>query len=119
MTAGGLHNKFFGTGGPRAELTPITDKLNKNAPPAEKRGALLATDQGSQLVPGFAVEVVDTTGAGDAFTAALTLALAEGQPLPEAVRLGNAAGALAVTRFGTMSAMPTRAEVEAFLKSRA
>ncbi|NLS77440.1 MAG: ribokinase [Chloroflexi bacterium] len=82
-----------------------------------KRGALLVTPQASQLVPGYAVEVVDTTGAGDAFTSALTLALAEGQALPEAVRLGNAAGALAVTRFGTMAAMPTRAEVDTF-KSR-
>ena len=56
---------------------------------------------------------MDTTGAGDAFTAGLTLALAEGMPLPEAVHFANAAGAVAVTRFGTMEAMPTRTEVEA------
>ncbi len=84
-----------------------------------KRGALLVTPETSQLVPAYVVEAVDTTGAGDAFTSALTLALAEGKTLPEAVRLGNAAGALAVTRFGAMSAMPTRDEVEAFLGTRA
>ena len=84
-----------------------------------KLGALLVAPTESRLVPGYAVEVVDTTGAGDAFTSAMTLALAERKPLPEAVRLGNAAGALAVTRFGTMSAMPTRDEVETFLRSRA
>mgnify|MGYP001073391239 CR=1 FL=1 len=83
-----------------------------------KRGALLHTEREQLLVPAFPVQVVDTTGAGDAFTAALTLGLAEGRPLAEAVRFANAAGAIAVTRFGTMVAMPTRVEVEAFLSQR-
>ncbi len=78
-------------------------------------GALLVTREGTRHVPSFRVKVVDTTGAGDAFSAALVVALAEGKPLPEAVRFANAAGALAVTRVGTLPAMPTRAEVEAFL----
>ncbi len=80
------------------------------------RGAMLVTATETTMVEGFPVRVVDTTGAGDAFTAALTVALAEGRLLPGAVRFANAAGALAVTRFGTMVAMPTRQEVEAFLK---
>jgi ribokinase len=72
-----------------------------------------------QHVPGFRVNAVDTTGAGDAFSGALAAAIAEGKPLPQAVRLANAAGALTVTRVGTLSAMPTRAEVEAFLTASA
>ena len=79
------------------------------------RGALLVTPDEEMLVEGFQVEVVDTTGAGDAFTASLTLGVAQGHPLLEAVRWANAAGALAVTRLGTMVAMPTRQEVERFL----
>lgn len=80
------------------------------------RGALVATADGVERVPGFAVDVVDTTGAGDAFSAALTLALAEGRSLPEAVRFANAAGAVAVTRMGARVAMPTRVDVETLLR---
>jgi ribokinase len=78
-------------------------------------GALLVTGALTQHFPSFRVDVVDTTGAGDAFSAALTIGLAEGRPLAEAVRFANAAGALAVTRLGTLPAMPTRAETEALL----
>jgi ribokinase len=79
------------------------------------RGALACTAAGNQWVPGYHVPVVDTTGAGDAFTAGLALALAEGRPLGEAVRFANAAGAVAVTRLGALSAMPTRQEVAALM----
>ncbi len=79
------------------------------------QGALLATPEECTLIPPFKVEVVDTTGAGDAFAAGLVVALIEGKPLREAVRFANAAGALAVTQMGTMNAMPTRAEVERLL----
>jgi ribokinase len=58
---------------------------------------------------------VDTTAAGDAFSAALAVSLAEGKDLEEAVRVANAAGALATTREGAQPSMPTRAELEAFL----
>ncbi len=78
-------------------------------------GALVVTPQGSQHVPGRRVKVVDTTGAGDAFSAALAVRLAEGKDLAEAVRFANLTAALQVTRFGTAQAMPSRQEVEAFL----
>jgi ribokinase len=81
-------------------------------------GALLLTADQELHVPAFPVEAVDTTGAGDAFSAALTIAIAEGLPLEQAVRRANAAGALTCTRFGTMTAMPTREEVDAFLAQR-
>lgn len=62
---------------------------------------------------GFKVDVVDTTGAGDTFNAALAVFLHEG--LPSAVRKACAAAALSVTRLGAQGGMPTRAELEAFL----
>ena len=61
------------------------------------------------------VNAKDATGAGDAFNAALAVALAEGRPLAEAGRLAVAAGALCVTRAGAQPSMPTRQEVEAAL----
>ena len=80
-------------------------------------GALLATQSRERLVPAFRVQVVDTTASGDAFTAALAVALVEGKDLEEAVRMANAAGALAATKLGAQPSMPTRAELEAFLRS--
>jgi len=82
-------------------------------------GVLLYDDNGPQRFPAFRVEnVVDTTGAGDAFNGALAVGLAEGRPLAEAIHFANAAGALSVTRPGATESMPTRAEVEAFMRGR-
>jgi len=65
--------------------------------------------------PGFDADVVDTTGAGDAFTAGAIAALDEGSSLSDALRFGNAVGARATTAQGAMAALPTRERVEAFL----
>lgn len=82
------------------------------------QGALIVTADGRvELVPGRPVPVVDTTGAGDAFTCALGVALAEGQPLPAAVRFAAAAGALACTKLGVIPALARRAAVDALLQS--
>lgn len=62
------------------------------------------------------VDVIDTTGAGDAFAAALTVALAEGQSEAEALNFACTVGALATTKLGAQSAAPTRKEVETLLK---
>ncbi|MEQ8248931.1 MAG: ribokinase [Alphaproteobacteria bacterium] len=59
--------------------------------------------------------LVETTGAGDSFNGAMAAALAEGQDLENAVRFGNAAAAISVTRPGTAPAMPTRREIEKLL----
>jgi ribokinase len=82
------------------------------------QGALVVDAEGdTHHVSGVPIEVVDTTGAGDAFTSALAVALAEKQPLLEAVRFAAVAGALACTRLGVIPALPSRAEVEALKKT--
>jgi ribokinase len=64
--------------------------------------------------PAPAVQVVDTTAAGDCFAGALTLALTEGQAPGDALRFAVYASALKVTKFGAQPGLPTRQEVEAF-----
>jgi len=81
------------------------------------QGARWVNQTGSALIPTFDVNVVDTTGAGDAFNGGFALALAEGFPLQEAIRFGNATAALSVTKPGTAPSMPRRNEVERLLKS--
>lgn len=73
---------------------------------------------GEVVVPPFPAEVVDPTGAGDAFCGAMGVALAEGRPLIEAVRFANAAGSLAVATPGAQPSMPTRTAVESLLDGR-
>jgi ribokinase len=81
-----------------------------------ERGALLAQAAGATHVPAFEVVPVDTTAAGDAFVGGFAVALAEEKPLVEAVRWGNAAGALATTRMGAQPSLPTRQAVERLLE---
>ncbi len=69
-------------------------------------------------MPAFAVQVIDSLGAGDAFHGAFTLALAEGRDLETALRFASAVAALKCTKFGGASGAPYRAEVEAFLKQQ-
>ncbi|MEW6357880.1 MAG: ribokinase [Planctomycetota bacterium] len=69
-------------------------------------------------IPAYKVKAVDTTAAGDAFTAALAVSLAEGKTLLDAARYATAVGALAVTAFGAQPSMPTREKVERFIASR-
>ena len=73
----------------------------------------------SLAVPGHAVEVVDTTGAGDTFAGALAAALAAGKALMPALTEANAAAALSCRRAGAREGMPTRAELEAALAAPA
>ena len=77
-----------------------------------QRGSLVVTSDGHfYTIPPYRVDVVDTTAAGDAFTGALALAVANGEPLRQAARFANAAGALACTRRGAQDAMPSAEEV--------
>jgi ribokinase len=79
-------------------------------------GALLHDGKQATFVPGLtAGRVVETTGAGDAFTGGLAVAMAEGRQMAEAVLFATATAALSVTRAGTVPAMPARPEIEALL----
>ena len=80
-------------------------------------GAVLADGSGEIHEPGYEVDVIDTIGAGDAFAGTVAAALARGEELRKAVRLGNAAAALAVGRRGAYDACPTLTETAEFLAS--
>ena len=83
------------------------------------RGAYVAgAGVSGSLVPGFAVDAVDTTAAGDVHCGALAVALVEGQPLLEAARFANAAAALSVTKLGAQPSAPKREDIEALLSRR-
>lgn len=82
------------------------------------RGVYINTDGKSEIVPAYRVDAIDTTGAGDAFNGGLLTALAEGKSLADASRFANALAALSVQRIGTTPAMPTREEIDAFIKER-
>ncbi|MFD7000014.1 ribokinase [Streptomyces mirabilis] len=75
------------------------------------RGALVASAEGAARVPSVKVETVDTTGAGDAFTAALAWRLGLDEPLAEAAAYAARVGAAAVTRAGAQESFPTAEEV--------
>jgi ribokinase len=78
-------------------------------------GALLVSEESVERVDTPSVEVVDTTGAGDAFNGALAVALAEGLDDRAAVRFGCAGGALAVTASEVVPGLPERAAVDDLL----
>ena len=82
-------------------------------------GATLYTRDQVFNSPGFRVQSVDTTGAGDSFVAGLLVGLLEQgwEALPEIGRFANAVGALTTMARGAIPALPTRAQVEAFLKA--
>jgi ribokinase len=110
---------------PAEPIAPHVDYLTPNETEVvavrDANGTLVLTlgEQGAQIgeerVPAFPAKRVDTTGAGDAFTAAFAVALAEGLSDLEAVRWGCAAGAHMVEHPGVVPGLPTRAELEARL----
>lgn len=77
------------------------------------KGALVCDASGARAVPSVTVAAVDTTGAGDAFTAALAWRLGAGGELAEAAAYAARVGAAAVTRRGAQESYPTAAEVAA------
>jgi len=81
------------------------------------QGAQIVQQNTQALVGTFNVDVVDTTGAGDAFNGGLAVALAEGKSLTDAVKFANATAALCVTKPGTAPSMPQRADVDALYDS--
>lgn len=82
------------------------------------QGCYVEGPEGAFTSPGFSVEVVDTTGAGDCFAAGFLAALCRGENLRQAARLANAAGALCVRGMGGGDSAPTRRQIEEFLGAR-
>ncbi|HER09488.1 MAG TPA: ribokinase [Bacteroides sp.] len=83
------------------------------------RGAYLsdpATGPG-RMIPGFAVNAVDTTAAGDVFNGQLAVALSEGKSLEHAIGLAHAAAALSVQKAGAQSSIPMREETDYFYQA--
>lgn len=100
-----------------AEARAVAEQLRRRGPrqvlvTLGAEGLVLAGPEGTLALPAPRVQAADTTGAGDTVVGALAAALAAGRPLREALTRAQAAAALAVTRLGTQSAMPTAAEVD-------
>jgi len=83
---------------------------------ADREGAYLAESGGVTRFPAYKVKAVDTTAAGDAFNAALAVMLAQGKGPYEAIGYANAAAAITVTRKGAASSLPSRTEMQDFLR---
>ena len=77
---------------------------------------MYAGEQGSCRVQPYKVDAVDTTAAGDAFNAAFCIRLAAGASVREAVRYGNAAGAMTAAEYGSMPSMPKKEALELFIR---
>jgi ribokinase len=83
------------------------------------RGSCARVDGRLIMQDAFSVTPVDTTAAGDTFCGVLVAALGRGADMQQALRQANAAGALACTRLGAQSSIPTHAELQSFLKVHA
>ena len=83
------------------------------------RGCCAKTPHGWLTQGAYAVQALDTTAAGDTFCGMLVAALSQGQALRDALALASAAAAIACTRMGAQTSIPTRAEVNAFMQANA
>ncbi|HLR40281.1 MAG TPA: ribokinase [Virgibacillus sp.] len=82
------------------------------------KGVALYVNGATQFLPSYPVSVKDTTGAGDTFNGAFAAEIGAGTSISKAVKFANAAAALSVTKVGAQGGMPTRQEVEQFIKER-
>jgi ribokinase len=94
--------------GPQVVVTTLSD-----------RGCFVAAAGERHMIPGFSVEVVDTTGAGDAFHGAFLYGMLKEWDLVRTARFSNAVGALTCRKLGGRASLPTLAEVESLLTAHA
>jgi len=97
-----------------AELTEASYVVIKRG----DKGALLYKDGEYEIFPAYKVKAVDSTAAGDSFTAAMTLKMMQSGDIREAIKYANAVGALCVSRKGAQPSLPTAEEVAEFLISK-
>jgi len=69
-------------------------------------------------IPGLKVKAIETTGAGDAFNGGFATAIGEGMDIATALKFANCTAAISVTRLGAAESMPTRAEINEFMKEK-
>ncbi|SIN37040.1 ribokinase [Micromonospora cremea] len=101
------------TGRGRDEPRALLDLVPRAVLTLGGEGAWYVDREGTEVhVPAVRVDVVDSTAAGDAFTAALAVGWGEGRDLVDAVRWASAAGAACVRRLGASVALPRRAEID-------
>ncbi|HET7873894.1 MAG TPA: ribokinase, partial [Methylomirabilota bacterium] len=81
-----------------------------------EQGVLACSPVNAAHYPAFSVTAVDTTAAGDAFNGALAVGLAAGGTIEQAIPLASAAAALTCTKRGAQDSLPTRSDIERFLK---
>ncbi len=111
--------QFVGEGDPGT----LVKRLRKRFPQAHvlltlgARGVMAANEREVLTIPGFSVEAVDTTAAGDTFIGYFLAARTHGESLPRSLRRACAAAALCCRRRGAAAAIPHRKEVDAFLNS--
>lgn len=111
------------TGCPATDLVSISRHMLSLGPQVVvvtlgREGCLAVTSDEEVRCPGFEVEVVDTTGAGDCFNAAFLTGYLSGWSLERTATFANAAAALSVTKLGPRAGIPTREQVTQFLASR-
>jgi sulfofructose kinase len=118
FSAPGL-SRFVGTDDPSEGLARAADRTDgKVCVTLGAEGCLWRDGPNVRHLPAFAVEAVDTLGAGDVFHGALALALGRGSGHEEALRYASATAALKCRRFGGRSGIPDGAEVAAFIEER-
>ena len=112
-------DEFLPEGSREAKLAQVRKLGPRHAGVTMGAGGYLWLDgDGKGQCPAYQVDVVDTTGAGDVFHGAFTLALADGRPAAACARYGAAAAALKCTRLGARNGLPTAAELASFLAER-
>jgi ribokinase len=82
------------------------------------RGAYFNDGQREITVPALKVKAVETTGAGDAFNGGFVTAICEGMDVETALKFANCTAAISVTRLGAAQSMPSREEIDAFMKEK-
>ncbi len=80
------------------------------------KGSVAYTQETTVIAPPYEITAVDTTAAGDAFNAALVVAIGDGKKLADALSFANAAGALAATKMGAQSSLPSLEQVKALIR---
>lgn len=104
------------------EIEAAAQKIYREAAPEYvllklgSRGAYLYDGKEGEIIPGFTVNAIDTTAAGDTFGAAFCVQYTLGKEMKEAIRLAHAAAAICVTREGGQQSIPSQEEAEEFYR---